>query len=78
MNRVELHVYRDKIKKLHKAVTNLEKAHEDFTVFQIEKLVEGEIDDQGFKAMEKFFNNHPELTDMIDQINKKIKNLGGN
>ena len=78
MNRVDLHVYRDKIKKLNKAVIAAEAAYYDFLNFQTEKMVKGNMDEKGFEVLEKFFENHPELSDMIDEMNKTLKRLSGN
>jgi len=54
------------------------KMYEDFVEFQLEKLIEGDIDENGFTSLERFMEKHPELTDMIDDVNKIIKKLSGN
>lgn len=76
MKKVDLLVYRDKIRKLHKAAKNLKDAHDEYERFQNEKLITEDFDAKtDWDKLTKYFKDNPDLTDKIDEVEGIIKDL---
>jgi len=76
MNKVDLHVYKDKIRKIHKAAENFKRIHDEFNEFQDERIFNKEFDeDIDWTKLEKFFNDNEQLKEMLDEVEGTIKEL---
>jgi len=78
MKKVDLMVYRDKIKKLHKAAVVLKKVHEDYNDFENNKLLTNCITSiEDWRVFEGFMGSNPDLSDKINEIEEIINELHG-
>ena len=78
MKKVDLIVYKDKIKKLHKAAVALKDAHNEYDSFENDKLLGDGFDkDEDWKKFTKFMESNPELGEKIEEIEDIIKDLNG-
>jgi hypothetical protein len=77
MDRKDLHIYKDKIKKLHKAALVFEQIHDDFNLFQKESLFNEDFDlESDWDRLIKFKETNPDLDTMLDEVTEIIKVLG--
>lgn len=78
MKKVDLIVYKDKIKKLHKAAMALKDAHTEYDTFENEKLLGDGFDkDEDWKKLSQFMNSNPDLGEKIEEVEEIIKELNG-
>ncbi len=78
MKKVDLIVYRDKIKKLHKAAVALKNAHKEYDTFENDKLLgDGFMGNDDWKKFTTFMESNPDLGDKIMEIETIIKDLNG-
>jgi hypothetical protein len=77
MKKVDLMVYKDKIKKLHKAAVALKDAHKEYDTFEDNKLLSDEFSDEDWKKLSSFMESNPDLGDKIEETERIIKNLIG-
>ena len=78
MKKVDLMVYKDKIKKLHKAAVALKDAHVEYETFENEKLLGGTFDPkEDWQKLSDFMTANPEMGDKIEEIETIVKELNG-
>jgi len=77
MNKKTLYLYKDKIKKLHKAAYAFKKCSDEFNKFQDNELLGDDfsLDGSDFEKLKKFLFNHPELNDMLTEVDKIVEEL---
>lgn len=78
MKKVDLIVYKDKIKKLHKAAVALKDAHIEYETFENDKLLGKDFKpNEDWKKLSDFMSANPELGEKISEIEKIVKDLNG-
>lgn len=76
MKKVDLIVYRDKIKKLHKAAVALKEAHDAFEDFQSNKLITKDFDlNNDWKKLTNYMQSNPDLSDKLDEVEDIIRTI---
>ena len=76
MKKVDLIVYKDKIKKLHKAAIAMKNAHDEYETFENEKLLDDDFDmNTDWKKLTNFMESNPDLTDKISEVESIIDGL---
>lgn len=76
MKKVDLIVYKDKIKKLHKAAITMKNAHDEYETFENEKLLDDDFDMKtDWKKLTTFMEANPDLTDKISEVETIIDGL---
>lgn len=74
MDTKKLHLYKDRIKKLHKATLKFKEEHDEFNKFHKEQLYTDDFDTRGdWVIVDKFFKDNPELKVMLDEVESIIK-----
>ena len=78
MKKVDLVVYKDKIRKLHKAAVALKDAHVEYDTFENEKLLGEDFKaEEDWKKLTAFMQSNPDLSDKIVEIEEILKELNG-
>lgn len=78
MKKIDLIVYKDKIKKLHKAAVALMDAHVEYDTFENEKLLGDDFNkDEDWKKLSTFMKSNPDLGEKIIEVEEIIKDLNG-
>lgn len=78
MKKVDLIVYKDKIKKLHKAAVALKVAHEEYDTFENDTLLGDGFDkNQDWAKLTNFMQANPDLAEKIEEVETIVKRLNG-
>lgn len=78
MKKVDLMVYKDKIKKMHKAAIALKDAHKEYEAFENDKLLgNGFNPNEDWKKLSDFMTANPEIADKMDEVETIVKELNG-
>ena len=77
MKKVDIYIYKDKIKKLHKTAANFENDLKDLTEFQKLKF-SSQPQDQVWPVLQKFFADNPNVADMLGEIDEVMQRVKDN
>ncbi len=76
MNKKELYVYKDKIRKLYKSAIAFKNASDDYNDFQDNILFTSDFDlNNDFNQLKLFMKNNPELRDMLEEVEGILSEL---
>lgn len=76
MKKIDLIVYKDKIKKLHKAAVALKEAHDEYEEFQKNKLLNDDFNiSDDWNKLNDFMKNNPDLSEKLDEVESIIDKL---
>lgn len=74
MDKKELYIYKDKIKKLHKAAISMKRQHDGFNEYHKTRLFGPKFNsDTDWVILDKFLKDNPELQTMLDEVEDIIK-----
>lgn len=75
MRKVDLLIYKDKIKKLHKAALAMQDAHVNYETFINEQLLDDEFNSDNWNQLRDFMINNEDLNNKIDEIESILRKI---